>query len=498
MTARRATGRRDEGLMEAGAEGSADPHAEGSADRHAEGGAGRRAKGRTRRARWRLPDHLAGRLASRLMAQLAGNMAGRIGALAALGVATILVARAGGPELVGAFTLVRVLPGMICHLSNCGLPGAAPYFLAADRYDQSRVRPTIAALTVGGAVLGGLIWLALAPLLYALFFESFGMGIALAAAIPALTQGFVSVGKGLLQGTGDLRGASLAIAVEEVIYLPIYGLLLVWWYGAGMVVAGLVLADIAAAVWIAVRLARRGFFTGWRRPDLPLGREICGYGMRGQIGSLIDLLNLRLDVALLGAIAGPAALGVYTVASKVAELTQLPGLAVNYVLYPAFARDRATAGDRAARLIVPALVASALVAVPLALVVGPLLPRIFTHSFDGAIVPTYILLCGLVAFGAGALIMAYLYGIGRPGVASIGQSAGLVVTLALDLLLIPRFGAIGAAIASTVAYVTTTTLLLVWFARLRSRPADRPEPSPEPVDRSAVTPSPDRVRPETA
>jgi O-antigen/teichoic acid export membrane protein len=428
-------------------------------------------------------DAEAGRLRRRLLALVAGNMAGRIGALGSLGVATILVARIGGPKLVGAFTLVRILPGLLCQLSSAGLPGAAPYFLARDSYDQSRVRPTLAWLTVIGAVLGGVGWLALSPLAYLVFFKSFGIWITIAAAAPSFTQGFVSVGKGLLQGTDDQPGASLAIAVEEFVFVPIYLVLLTGWYGPGALITGLVLADVAAAAWIARRLATRGFFRGWGRPDRRLGRTIAGYGVRGYVGQLIDLLQLRFDMALLGALAGPKVLGVYTVASKFAELVQLPGLAVNYVLYPDFAKeDRGKATRRTARLILPALGVSVLAAVPLALIAGTALPWIFGNVFDDAVVPTYIRLAGVVTFGVTGLIMAYLYGVGRPGAASAGQGLGLVVVVVLGAILIPRHGAVGAAIATSVSFVTTTAALLAWFQHVRKTAAREPAADPPPED----------------
>ncbi|MFI0353920.1 oligosaccharide flippase family protein [Actinomadura sp. 9N407] len=406
---------------------------------------------------------------------MAGNMAGRVGALASLGIATIMVARIGGPALVGAFTLVRILPGLVCHLSNAGLPAAAPYFLAGHdgagkAHDQSRVRPTLAWLTAGGALTGALGWLALSPLIYLAFFQSFGYWVALVAAVPTFTQGFVSVGKGLLQGTDDIRGASLAIAVEEFVFLPIYLVILIGWYGPGALITGLVLADVAAAAWIVVRLARRGFFAGWGRPDLKLGRTIAGYGLRGYFGQLIDLLQLRFDMALLGALAGPKVLGVYTVASKFAELVQLPGLALNYVLYPDFARDdRAEATRRTKRLILPALGVSVLTALPLALIAGTALPWVFGEVFDDAVVPTYIRLAGVVTFGVTGLIMAFLYGVGRPGAASAGQAIGLVVVVVSGVYLIPRYEAAGAAIATSVSFVATTVALLAWFRHVERK-----------------------------
>ncbi|WP_433328503.1 lipopolysaccharide biosynthesis protein [Spirillospora sp. CA-294931] len=409
----------------------------------------------------------------KIVGLMAGNMAGRVGALASLGVATVLVARIGGPALVGAFTLVRILPGLICHLSNAGLPAAAPYFLAGPDHDQARVRPTLAWLTVAGALAGALGWLALAPLIHLTFFDSFGFWVALAATVPTFTQGFVSVGKGLLQGTDDLRGASLAIAVEEFVFLPIYLVILLGWHGPGALITGLVLADVAAAAWIAVRLARRGFFAGWGRPDLRLGRTIAGYGLRGYFGQLIDLLQLRFDMALLGALAGPKVLGVYTVASKFAELVQLPGLALNYVLYPDFAKeDRAEATRRTRRLILPALGVSVLAALPLALIAGTALPWVFGDVFDDAVVPTYIRLAGVVTFGVTGLIMAYLYGVGRPGAASAGQAIGLAVVVIAGVALIPRYDAEGAAIATAISFVATTVALLAWF-RHAERKGDR-------------------------
>ncbi|MEO3822313.1 O-antigen ligase family protein [Actinomadura sp. B10D3] len=414
-------------------------------------------------------DPQGGAIRRRLLALVAGNMAGRIGALASLGLATIMVARIGGPKLVGAFTLVRILPGLLCQLSSAGLPGAAPFFLARRDYDQSRVRPTLAWLTVIGATISGIAWLALSPLIYLVFFKSFGIWVAIAAAAPSFTQGFVSVGKGLLQGTDDQPGASLAIAVEEFVFLPIYLVILTGWYGPGALITGLVLADIAAAAWIVRRLARRGFFAGWGRPDRRLGRSIAGYGFRGYLGQLIDLLQLRFDMALLGALAGPKVLGVYTVASKFAELVQLPGLAVNYVLYPDFAKeDRETATKRTSRLILPALAVSALAALPLALIAGTALPWVFGDVFDDAVVPTYIRLAGVVTFGVTGLVMAYLYGVGRPGAASTGQGIGLVVVVVLGAVLIPTHGAIGAAIATSLSFVATTAALLVWFQHVKN------------------------------
>jgi len=92
------------------------------------------------------------------------------------------------------------------------------------------------------------------------------------------------------------------------------------------------------------------------------------------------------------------------------------------------------------------------------------------ESPEPAILPAQIILLGLALDGLGGVVTGYLYGIGRPGLNSCAMAVGLGATVLLDLLLIPRYGALGAAIASAVAY-TAATLTLVSFFWWVGRPA---------------------------
>jgi O-antigen/teichoic acid export membrane protein len=94
------------------------------------------------------------------------------------------------------------------------------------------------------------------------------------------------------------------------------------------------------------------------------------------------------------------------------------------------------------------------------------IPAIYGAAFDGATAPARILLAGLALEGVAAVITAFLYGAGRPGLNSWAMAAGLAVTVALDLALIPRHGVIGAAIASAAAYTTVSVTLIWMFSRL--------------------------------
>jgi O-antigen/teichoic acid export membrane protein len=404
---------------------------------------------------------------------LVANVAARVGAIVALGISTIWVARRGGPQLVGVYALLRVLPGLAGVVSSCGLPAAVTFFLAGPDGRERRLRPTIVLLIMGGGLLGSGGWFLLSPVLHRLFFPDISLPLVAFTATAVLTQLLVAVGKSCLQGDKDMPGANWATFYEEAVFVPVYGALVVLGLGGGwLLVLALIASDLIVAAWIALRLISRGWPALMGSPDLRLARAICAFGLRGQVGGVVSLLNLRLDFLLLGGVSGPAVLGAYSVASKYAELLRLPGLAVTYVSYPRFARLSAVeARLRARRLFLPAIGLNVLLAVPLALAASWLLPALYGRDFRSSITPTWILLGGLLGEGLAGLITGYLYGRGKPGLNSLAMGGGLIATLVLDVVLIPRYGAIGAAAASAVAYLLTTATLVwcFWSSDRRAR-----------------------------
>lgn len=392
-------------------------------------------------------------------------------ALGVVSVASLIVARTGGAAVLGDYTLLRVLPWLTGVVMSCGLPMASSYFIGAHADDRS-LRPTLAVLAMGGAIAGTGVWLALVPLLHRLFFATLPEWLLVLVAVTVTTQLWTVWAKACCQGAADLRGANLIIICEELLFLPAYGLVLALGLrGIEAVVVGMVVGGACATAVGLGRLVAQGHLRNWGAPSTPLATSVLGYGVRGQLGNLLWLVNLRLDFLVLGALAGPATLGVYAVASKFAELMRLPATALNYVLYPRFTRaPPVTAAREARQLLVRACVLTIAAAPLLAGASVVALPVLFGEAFRPAILPACILLVGLAVEGATAVSSAYLWGVGRPGANSIGMALGVAITVGLDLLLIPGHGATGAAIASSVAYLGTAALLtrLTWVCSRRA------------------------------
>jgi O-antigen/teichoic acid export membrane protein len=422
---------------------------------------------------------------------MGGNLAARAGGLLGLAVMTFVVARLGGsegPALVGLLALLRVLPPYVGIVFTGGLNGACVYFLAGSERSNPRLRLTLLALAVAGGLTGTALWVLADPLLTRLFFPNLGWGLVALAGVKVLTYVFVSTARGCQQGSEDLAGANWVFFLEDSLALPLFvGLVTLGVGFHSSIVVSLLLGDVLISLFAWVRLSRRGFFRQpLGLPSLSTMRRVVIFGIRSELASIAQILNLRINVVMIGALAGPGALGTYFVASRFAEMLRLPAVALQFVLQPRYSSsDRLVAAIKARALLPRAGLLTVAGAIPLAVAVF-LIPVVYGGPFSSAIVPAQILLLGMTTEGLTAVTSAYLYGTGRPGLTSLAMGAGLVVTIGLDLWLIPPLGAMGAALASSAAFVTTSIVLILCFYALTR--SIQPGPPASVIDeRSAST-----------
>ncbi len=242
---------------------------------------------------------------------------------------------------------------------------------------------------------------------------------------------------------------------------------IVGWLGWG--VAGALVASTPALLVPAIgampRIARHG---------IGLSRKVhmasLRYGARVQIGSLLHFLNTRFDVLILSAFAPLAEVGAYAVAQLVSELVLVFPLSLGYVLRAQVAAEARTDSVSGAAIRLNGTLVA--ICVVLVLIAGP--PTIiygFGPDFLDAIVPFLILVPAMWFMSTGGLVQNTLSGRGRPGLSSLLAGGVVIITLALDLLLIPSYGAVGAAIASACAYTFYGIASIITVSRLDGVPA---------------------------
>ena len=373
----------------------------------------------------------------------------------------VVYARFLGPSGRGQISLCMMVLG--CGVLVGGLGGEIPILLwsADEKRKSSEWLPSVIVCGLLGSAISCGLWASMFWFWHPAFLRGIDSALArlVLIAIPLSTFGTYALS--LLIGLNRIRERSLLVVVNQFATLVLAAMFLSIFHATaqlGMlaVLAGLVIALVFTRIFLRGQLK----FHRGDRPALPEVKKALNLGLRGQLGNVATYFNYRLDVFIVNFYLNTAAVGLYAVGVMVSEaIWQVPNAAA-MALVPRTAREQGSSGAEFTCLVCRQVLAMALLA---AIVVAALsawvIPVIFGESFRGSVAVIWWILPGTVALAASKVMCADLMARGMPEYSSIFAFVTLVVTVALDLLLIPRMGIQGAALASSVAYFTNSLLV---------------------------------------
>jgi len=403
--------------------------------------------------------------------QVGSTLLAQLVSLALIIANSAIIARTLGPEGKGALTLATLAPAMLGLLLGLGL-GVANAFFAGSR------RLTVEQLTrnsVGFALLASAAGLAIAAImagtgLLGRLLPGVPAGVivlAIAAFPPTLLTRYLTA---TLQGLQRIYAVNL-VTLGNALANLLLTLLLVVALGLGL--QGAALAFVGAAVVglvMVMWLLRQdgGRFSPALDPAV-LGQTLP-FGLRGYVGNVLQFFNYRLDAFLVNFFLGPAGVGIYSVSVALAEMLWYLPNAVSFVIFPRAAQSRPEEMNRFTPRVFRATMAfTAMGALALALLGRPLILLIYGEQFVPAYGPLLALLPGVVLLGGAKVLTNEIAGRGYPHYNSIASGLGLVLTVVLDLALIPRLEVVGASVASSIAYAVTFVVAVFFYLRVSRR-----------------------------
>lgn len=216
----------------------------------------------------------------------------------------------------------------------------------------------------------------------------------------------------------------------------------------GGLVAGLIAsaAGVAAVVLLLHGMGVR-IRPAW---DPALLREALKLGVVIELAHSMLTLAARVDVLLVYSLVGRAEAGHYSVALTMAQLVAFASLALSFALFPRVAAvDEAEGLSLVARSSRVGLATSAISIVALVILIPLVTPLAFGPQYRPSIAPALILVAGAALWAEQNLLARARTARGNTRLQLWSYGTTLIVMVVLDLILIPRFGAVGAALAST-------------------------------------------------
>jgi O-antigen/teichoic acid export membrane protein len=266
---------------------------------------------------------------------------------------------------------------------------------------------------------------------------------------------------GIATGLGRLRSLAIMQSVGPIAGLTLVLALTISNNIAITAVLAISVATAALTVWLVWRVIRPSL--GRLRLSWSDLRASAKYSFKAYLGGLAGYLNYRVDLLLLGSMAGAAAVGVYSIGVTVAELMWYVPNALSGALLAKAVGDADGSAEYTARtsristlIMVTSLVAGVVLMRPFIII-------LYGEQFLGAYYAFLLLAPGVLALGIAKIHTAYLGAHGRLYPA-ISVSAAALNILG-NLVLIPRYGYLGSAVASTVSYTLSAAIHTYLFLK---------------------------------
>jgi O-antigen/teichoic acid export membrane protein len=389
----------------------------------------------------------------------------------------VYLARVLGAEALGIYALGMTIIGLLGVFNAFGLPQSAVRFVAAYRAtgktEQLRhfIGRGIFLLLLSNLFLGGLLlwtgpWIAIRFYRTPELSKYFGL-FAMLMLLGALTT-FLG------QALADYKDVTRRTVITNFIGTPLTMTLSIGLIVMGLGLRGYILAQLLSGAAVLVLLAvavrkltpaGRGYLVSMFSP---LDKQVVSFSAFALVVSLLEFLMAQSDKVLIGFYLSARDVGIYAVAMGLVSFVAIVLQSVNQIFSPAIA-DLHARGDLALlNRIFQTLTKWCLgLTLPLGAVMiifAPVLMHVFGRDFEAGWPVLVIGTIGQVVNCAVGSVGYLLLMSGHQRDLVRIQAVMAVVMVALGLLLIPRWGILGAAIVAAITNLVSN-LWYLWEVR---------------------------------
>lgn len=383
----------------------------------------------------------------------------------------VMVARQLGPEGNGFYAMAVLVPTLLVNFLNLGIGPATVYYVSRGEFLVHQVFSGNLRLAFVVSGIGVLISLIIVSLFGHKIFPGVPAELLYFGVISFPIMLYASYLNTILQGVEDFKAFNLTILLPP--YVNLVGVFLVLYcfeFGVFGVMAAFISGQISGLVVTFILLLKRNVLSSSPYKPLPF-RDYCkkalGYGWKSHLSNILAFVNYRADILLVNFFLTPFSTGIYIIAVQISEKLWMLSKAASTVLLPKLSAMYKEPKERLKLTKKGFIVVSSLTAATglvVAFILYWFMSLIFGEQYEESW-PVYLwLLPGIIA-GAGARIQSNcIAAAGKPEWNFYAAVLVVAINITLNLLLIPIYGIVGAALATSLAYIMNAILKL-WLVK---------------------------------
>ena len=377
----------------------------------------------------------------------------------------IILSRVLGAAGFGMYTSIIVVPVMVIGFTQLGIRRSAIFHFGMKKDPDSDIVSALFILLLITSILSILI----CTLVY-LYSESKSynpllIGIVLLT-IPFLL-GNVFAG-GFFLGKEQIRRANYLNALPTVINLlfVILFVLVVRWSVLGAFIA-ISLANLLTFLFVyRILIVHDRFRITWKYHE-HLMKSLVRLGIMNALAIFIMQLNYRFDILMLKKMSTLEQVGFYSLATQIAEQIWHIPYAIETIIMSRSAntRENHNVNRTVASIFRVSLLAGILGCAAIFVISPFIIPLVFGREFVQSVPLIQAILPGILLLVAFRILNSRLIGMGKPQNAIWTFFPALLLNIGLNLLWIPRYGALGSAWATNVSYGAGAIVFIFLYAK---------------------------------
>jgi len=385
----------------------------------------------------------------------------------------IVLARWLGANDLGVYQMTLTIYGVFVLIATFGIPAALVKFVAEYKENDKKLHQITSCGFINAILLGiiiGTIIFFISPTL-ANVFDMPELKVMLK--ILSVIFPFASVYQtqtGILNGLRKMNCYAMLIICQSVSMCIFIVTFILLGYGIGGAISGLVLSVVGTCLLGII--ITRDFLGIDLKGYIQNTKRVLSFGGQMFMANAVNLITNQADFLLIGYFLTATDIGYYSVAVSIASFITLIPLSIQKITYPATSEYWAN-GDTftLSRMIDKAMRYSTCVLLIFGLGIGffskEIITILFGRDFIYATLPLCVLLIARVIRGGVVVsIGSSLAAVGRPDLNLKIGSISAVTNVILNILFIPSFGILGAAIATTMSLLLGASIFIGFAIRL--------------------------------